>query len=249
MVSDSIFTIELPIVPKDVFRILALRSIAEGAEALVNKLDEKFDEFERGLRQTPRLDWKKDPFKYVHDGIKDKDWTSLEDMTERELCESRKAFFGRMFNEIGEVIDYEVPLDDEKDSAIGKIDLLSVRGDEVFVLEAKKIVSNELPIRAMFEVFTFWKTLQDENGGFSKFANAYARSHRNISGKRVIPGLLLCETSDIYKKLIERVPSNHLLNLYRTLLRDGLRVFAYSVNDWEIEVYDRTAKVIEVLNS
>ena len=239
MSTEPVFTIKLPIQPKDVFRLLALRSITVTHD-LIEKLLDNFDSIYNGIEMTPRLDhdiFGRDAFGYKHKGL-DVEGTAFIDMTERQLCAAKQAFYADTdFDGIGRVLDYELPLDDKKDSAFGKVDLVSQVGDELILLEVKKCVSNEHPLRAMFEIFTFWKTLSDEAGSFKVFIDAYIESYayKNRKGNllkptNVRPGLLLCETSDIYATLLSS--SNGNMNrdeLYKRFLKPpiGLRVFTY----------------------
>ena len=239
---ETLCKIELPVLAKDIFRIWALRSIALGSAELAERLDadKVFSEFCNAKFRTPRLDWKnKKPFDYTHPGLeetKKTNWKYLSDMTEREMCASRKGFFDREFpDSIGKVVDYEIPLDEERDSARGKIDLLSYREDirektkTLYLIEVKKCDSTELPLRAFFEIFTFWKTLQDSDGTFTKFLERYNNS--KYEGCDVVPALLLCKDSRIYKMLVgedkaEHV-DEHVKNLYNRFKGLNVKLFAY----------------------
>ena len=252
MSNQMIKPICLPVLPKDIFRILALRSIVEQPD-LLEELSKKFNlifgepDKSRGLiPRTNRLDpkiFKRNPFDYQHNGrtiVK----SQLDDFTERELCHSDKAFFGQEYEPIGKVIDYEIPLDEKRDSAFGKIDLISVKCKTLFLLEVKKFDSNEDPLRAMFEIFTFWKMLQDDDGTFNTFIDKYrdrtqsATPASNITN--VIPGLLLYEKSGIFTSLEKstKTPENrgtddrlrcNCIKLYTMFLSRGLRIFTYGL--------------------
>ena len=76
-----------------------------------------------------------------------------------------KRCMGKRFSQIGEVVDYQVPLkhargDDCK--GMGKVDLLSVEGETAWLLELKVPDSTEHPLRAIMEVYTYWKQLGGE---------------------------------------------------------------------------------------
>ncbi|MBQ6338837.1 MAG: hypothetical protein IJI36_06790 [Kiritimatiellae bacterium] len=246
MSEKPVFTIELPVQPKDVFRLLALRSITE-TDGLIEKLLDNFDSIFKGIEMTPRLDrdsFGRDAFGYKHKGLDVED-IGFSDMTERQLCAAKSAFYAdRDFAGIGRVLDYEMPLDDKKDSAFGKVDLVSQITDELLLLEVKKCESNEHPLRAMFEIFTFWKTLSDEDGKFDVFIDAYKKSPTYNLRKgdlsvpiKVLPGLLLCGSSDIYKELMSPASSDGKRDeLYRRFLESpiGLRVFRYDENNLEV---------------
>ena len=247
MPDKSVSTIDLPVQPKDVFRLLALRSITENDD-LIKKLLDNFDSIYNGIEMTPRLDrdaFGRNVFGYKHEGL-DVQKTVFTDMTERQLCAAKQAFYAdTVFNGIGRVLDYELPLDDKKNSAFGKVDLVSQVNDELFLLEVKKCESNEHPLRAMFEIFTFWKTLSDEAGGFKVFIDAYFNSHTYQKRKgglhkptKVHPGLLLCKTSKIYEALLSSSNGNkNGEGLYKRFLQPpiGLRVFTYSRDNLDVE--------------
>ena len=253
-------TIQLPIQPKDVFRILALRSVVENDEML-KALNEHFNEIFKGIEQTERLKRKgKNPFDYQHPhkGLtinKEK----LTDFTERELCASKKAFFDNSFDGIGTVIDYELPLDETRYSAFGKVDLVSLSEDThiLYLLEVKKHDSNEHPLRAMFEIFTFWKMLQDggkdKAGDFSIFIEKYTSAEQNKSKfgerkpSRVVPGLLLCDGSPILNRLTslktkdKKGVSVEEKRLYKRFFKEGLRVFRFTENREQIEIIEQVS--------
>jgi len=257
--SDQLCNINLPIMAKDIFRVLALKSVADSPSALVQHLndDSIFSMYLNGVDATERLARPR-PFSYNHEeGIaKDGDWAHLSDMTERELCGSRKGFFGKDLGSLGRVIDYELPLDEKRGSARGKIDLVSVTSSELFLIEAKKCDSTELPLRAFFEVYTFWLTLR-ENNSFGRFLDIYRNGA--YRGRSVIPALLLCEgvggdDSLIYNQLICRGGNGNgdndaIVGLYRRFLELGVRVFTYrdGVVGEPIQVEDKTEIVKSVV--
>lgn len=218
-------TIELPINPKDVFRLLALRTIVVQTD-LIERLADKFD-FKSGIDTTERLSWENDPFAYEHVGYTTQ--KPFAKMTERELCADTQAFFRQEpFGCIGRVIDYEIPLDNEKDSAYGKVDLLSVSGDTAYALEVKKFGSREHPLRALFEIYTFWRMLA-KDGSHELFIERYKNGTRNLRGcKRVVPALLLDGASEICKRF-DQIGVDSTGRLIRKFFSAdiGMKVFAY----------------------
>jgi len=257
--SEQLCNINLPIMAKDIFRVLALKSIADSPSELVQHLndDSIFSMYLNGVDATERLA-RPQPFSYNHEEgiVKVGNWTHLSDMTERELCGSKKGFFGKDLGSLGRVIDYELPLDEKRDSARGKVDLVSVTASELFLIEAKKCDSTELPLRAFFEVYTFWLTLR-ENKSFGRFLETYRKgAYRECS---VIPALLLCEgigndDSLIYNQLIchngnGEDANDAIVGLYRRFLELGVRVFTYrdGVVGEPIQVEDKTEKVKSVM--
>lgn len=250
-------SIDLPIEAKDIFRILALRSVAENSN-LYTYLNKGFEKFIKGVKKTERLDSGK-PFDCGH---KEKPIAKkiLNDFTEREMCASERVFFKRKFDPIGEVIDYEIPLDEKKDSARGKIDLLSVCKNSnqkiIYLLEVKKCQSNELPLRAFFEIVTFWLTLRDDNGSFNDFLGNYKDG---IYAKyKVVPGLLMCRSSKIYMELMNSGSRDAICDeLYKKFRKEGVgvKVFSYIGDEkpiderevFQITVEDQTSVLDDIL--
>lgn len=68
--------------------------------------------------------------------------------------------FGKKFNYIGQVIDYQIPLKSStSDKGIGKIDLLSKNDNTLYLLELKKPDSTETMLRCVLEGYTYLKTV------------------------------------------------------------------------------------------
>lgn len=76
----------------------------------------------------------------------------------QSLYENRKFDFGR-------IIDYQTPLKNERSggsSGKGKLDLLSVCGDRMYILELKKPDSKESMLRCLMEGYTYLKIIDKE---------------------------------------------------------------------------------------
>ena len=69
----------------------------------------------------------------------------------------------QLFNEIDEIIDYQIPLKcTNEDKGLGKVDLLYSQDGELYLLELKKEDSHETLIRCIMEGFTYWKMINHE---------------------------------------------------------------------------------------
>jgi hypothetical protein len=68
------------------------------------------------------------------------------------------------FHIIGEIIDYQTPLNDKKTDGAGKIDLLSYNkeNNQMYILELKKQDSNETMLRCVLEGYTYSKIVDKE---------------------------------------------------------------------------------------
>jgi hypothetical protein len=65
---------------------------------------------------------------------------------------------GYVYDFIGKIIDYQIPLKSERKDMAGKIDLLSYDGDILRILELKKPDSMETMLRCVLEGYTYKKT-------------------------------------------------------------------------------------------
>ena len=67
--------------------------------------------------------------------------------------------FGKEYNFVGKMIDYQTPLKNKRSDEAGKIDLLAYDGTALRILELKKRDSEETMLRCVLEGFTYWKTV------------------------------------------------------------------------------------------
>ena len=75
-----------------------------------------------------------------------------------------EIFNQKSLNILGEVIDYQTPLKNERDDKAGKIDIVSYNKDikTVYLLELKKEDNEETMLRCVLEIFTYSKTLDKD---------------------------------------------------------------------------------------
>ena len=148
---------------------------------------------------------------------------------------------GETFDFIGEVIDYQVPLKATSggdDSGLGKIDLLTRTGDTVYLLEVKEPNNSESPLRAILEIYTYWRQLGGEDCRlFSRHAGAQG-------ARKAKKALLLFENEtqgSVYQKLFHpfhRDGHEHLLALMKEL---DVECFVGTLKDGEELVSVRPA--------
>ncbi len=147
------------------------------------------------------------------------------DWDEYEKCKNKRPFreeewickhcMGREFASVGKMIDYQVPLKHKKNvTGLGKIDLLSQKGAEGFLLEVKVPNSTEEPLRAIMEIYTYWQQLGGED-----CQNFLENSMLNdVTTLR--KAIILYKESPIYKKL-----STSHNNLYALMKDLGVECF------------------------
>lgn len=108
----------------------------------------------------------------------------MEEITAMQMFNQCKG--GLAYDYIGKIIDYQTPLKNRKTDDAGKIDLLSVKDDTVFILELKKEDSTETMIRCVLEGYTYLKTVHTE-----KLISDFALSgiHKVCSSPLVFRGM------------------------------------------------------------
>jgi len=95
-----------------------------------------------------------------HDGEYSENSNRLEEIIAMKMFNQCKD--GSEYDFIGKIIDYQTPLKNKKNYDVGKIDLLSVNGNTIFVLELKKEDSTETMLRTVLEGYTYLKTVDFE---------------------------------------------------------------------------------------
>lgn len=243
--SDTEFSLSINIHAKDIFRILAIPSIVDTLEEWVCK---NIDTIKKNIPQTERIQstkWHKKPQErfpvHTQKGIFNGS------RRERDIC---KSLLGKNSG-VGVFIDYELPLDESKDSAFGKIDLVSVKDNTLFLFEVKGPFSNEPPIRAFMEIFTFWRELVD--GPDTDKANSFLEKYRNCAEQanpslsipehpKIQPALLLCKSSPIFQKLEDKLKDNEHSNLRKAF--HEIPVYTYTwPKDGDITILAKSIRI------
>ena len=118
-------------------------------EVIAEFLCGRITEFMNGITVITRETTYKTP---GHDGIiKD-----LDSGREEEIIAMK--MFGKQYDYIGKMIDYQTPLKNKRNDEAGKIDLLAYDGATLRILELKKPDSNETMLRFALEGYTYLKT-------------------------------------------------------------------------------------------
>ena len=79
--------------------------------------------------------------------------TDISQHVEKRFC--RALFNLKELPYFGTVLDYEVPFKEKGESKHGDIDLLALKNDELFIIEAKKIGSSESILKAVLEAYVY----------------------------------------------------------------------------------------------
>ena len=70
---------------------------------------------------------------------------------------------GKKLEKLGLVIDYQVPLKKKRSDDAGKIDLITSANKSVYIVELKYIGNKETLLRAILEIWTYYKQLNKVN--------------------------------------------------------------------------------------
>ncbi len=122
-------------------------------EVVAEFLCDNITEFIQGIPQITR----EESYKTAgHNGVFDKDTPREEEKIAMEMfCQSQN---GVQYDYIGDIIDYQTPLKNKRSDVAGKIDLLSYDGRALYILELKKLDSDESMLRCVLEGFTYMQT-------------------------------------------------------------------------------------------
>jgi hypothetical protein len=129
--------------------------------------------------------------------------------------------FGKSYNYIGKVVDYQVPIKGVSNDKAGKIDLLSQQGDTLIILELKKEHSQETLLRCVLEAATYWRQIDKQ-----KLLGEY----QDFNVKNVKPAVL------VYKDKVQHNEYKNQNSNTRKLM-DQLQVGMYvieSFNDLQV---------------
>ncbi|HEY5561920.1 MAG TPA: hypothetical protein VIK72_09245, partial [Clostridiaceae bacterium] len=100
---------------------------------------------------------------------------------------------GKVFNNLGTIVDYQIPLKDKLTDKIGKIDLISVNKNDIFLIELKIKESTETLLRCILEISTYYQVL-----GKAKFIESYPKEFSNLAEKNIKKVVLIAKESSQY---------------------------------------------------
>ena len=124
---------------------------------------------------------------------------------------------GQSFDVIGKIADYQVPLKTpgaSDNSGLGKIDLLAANGDTLYLLEVKEPNNTESPLRAILEIYKYWKQLGGDD------CRLFSRHAKVCGANKAKKALLLFESENrgsVYQKLFDREGRERLFELMKKL--------------------------------
>jgi hypothetical protein len=175
----------------------------------------------------------------------------------RKLFEYCQSHDNAVNWDIGNVVDFEIPLAAKEGDPVGKVDLVSIRGDVLFLLELKKPESKETMLRCILEAYTYYlsigspnkflQSFKDPKTGNSPtsiviaplvFANnskngQHASPWRNITDKKAPPKTLL----RLITKIREVVPLE-IMYIDTNKMDENCALGNMDIRTWSIHRYD-----------
>lgn len=109
-----------------------------------------------------------------------------------------KSLLNKKIEGIGEIFDYQIPLKkSQKDTGVGKIDLVSIDGDKLRLIEIKAEDAKDTLLRCVLEAYTYSKQLDSD-----RFKREYTEKKEIAFGnEEPIPTVLIPETCKAAKEL------------------------------------------------
>lgn len=159
-----------------------------------------------------------------HDGLYDDSTDRIEEHMAMDMFIQCKDNEKKLFEGIGKILDYQVPLKDKKTDKIGKIDILSVNDNTMYIIELKIPGSKETMLRCILESFTYLQRVDEDK--LKKDFNL-----ENIETVKAAP--LVCFEGFQWKELTEDRP--HLKKLIQELKIEGPFYYTFSNIKYDIK--------------
>ena len=121
-------------------------------EVIAEFLCDNIDEFKNGIPTITRESSYRTP---GHDGVIRNGASNREEDIAMQM-------YGKKYDFVGKMIDYQTPLKSERSDKAGKIDLLTYDGSVLRILELKKPKGDETMLRCVLEGFTYLRTVDKE---------------------------------------------------------------------------------------
>ena len=140
--------------------------------------------------------------------------------------ESKK---GRSFNDLGKIIDYQIPLKDKLTDKVGKIDLISKNDQNIFLIELKIQDNKETLLRCILEIATYYQILSKP-----KFISSYTNEFKDLTAEDHIKKVILISEDSQQHKELKSINNGEKKNLHK--LMADLGVQAYVINEVSLNV-------------
>jgi hypothetical protein len=153
---------------------------------------------------------------------------------------------------IGKIIDYEVPLKEKQngsDGAVeGKIDLVSIKEHELFLIELKNYNCKESLLRAVLEIYTYAQFLKPVT---EKFIKEYIAPDCDLGLYRITRVIMIFEGS-VPREHLRQLEENKMKNLgklitelngnFNSTVFNPIKFIVISLKDHEIKLIKSNKK-------
>lgn len=156
------------------------------------------------------------PYNIEHTGEYDEESSRREELIAMKMYNNKCSY-----KELGEIINYQVPLKATQETKAGKIDMISYNSDTniLYLIELKNDKSNETLLRCVLEIITYLKQV-DTN----KLKSEYELSEDTI----IKPAILIFEQTRPYDDLNDR---------YVNMLIDKFNIDVFTATSRQEEVF------------
>jgi len=154
------------------YRGVTIGKAEKYTEIIARELCNHLDEFEKINKITRKYSYKVNS----HDGKTKK--------KESNRNEERLALdmFGKSYENIGQIIDYQIPINNSKYDKYGKVDLLSEINNDLILIELKANNNSETLLRCVLEIYTYYKQLD-----LDKLRIDFKKTNANIRKAILVP--------------------------------------------------------------
>lgn len=124
-----------------------------------------------------------------------------------------KDLFGKEFEGIGTIIDYQIPLKGKQTDKVGKIDLISYKIDPeaAYIIELKHGLNKETLLRTVLEITTYYYLLSHDN-----FLRSYSEFN-NLRADQIKKAVLIPEGGRQHKEILNLKERPNTMKLLREL--------------------------------
>lgn len=163
----------------------------------------------------------------VTTGISKEDSNRSEERFAIDLFNESKN--GRVFNKLGKIVDYQIPLKNKQGDKAGKIDLISNKNESIFLIEMKFGNNKETLLRCIFEIATYYQILSKQ-----KFVESYKDEFGGLTEKNIKKAVLISKDSAQYDELkaLNNGKKNNLKKLMETF---EVQIFVIDEDNLEVK--------------
>ena len=165
------------------------------------------------IRSNPE---RQNPYKVPsHIGVTNKGELKEKTRFQWEIRETYALFnYFQKNNGSFKILDYQTPMRDTSNDNEKNIDLVGTDGKNLYLLEYKRMISEESLLRSVLEVYSYRRLI---NEGINKFASDFGYDETDV-----IPAIIMMEGSSQWKSYQKQSPDSPIISLMKEL---GVKAF------------------------